>query len=221
LEHIADPNDFFAGLQVISDQETTIFIEVPYLTSIFQLQRFENVSYSHLVHYSVKSMLTLASKYEFLVADYSLCDIDGGAVVFTLRRLGTKNTGSVQLQQIETEIDNLFKNFILKLEESKKHLRKYLEDHTGEVFIGFGAGAKGQFLIHLYGLQDYLVAVIDETPGYDGKYIPGTAVPIVDLDYLDEIETATVVNLAPTHSRAVLNKIPKRFTFIDPVNEKI
>lgn len=221
LEHIADPHDFFAGLQVISDHNTSIFIEVPYLTSIFLLHRFENVSYSHLVHYSVKSMLTLASIYGFLVVDYNLCDIDGGSIVFKLCPMGTKNTSSVQLPQIEAEIDSLFEKFIFEFEKSKNHLRKQLDEQKGEVFIGFGAGAKGQFLIHLYGLQDYLVAVIDETPGYPTKYIPGTSVPIVGLDYLDKIEAATVINLAPTHTQAVSNKIPSRFTFIDPVNETI
>jgi hypothetical protein len=218
LEHIFNPHDFFSGLQVISGRDTIIFIEVPYLVSIFQLKRFENVSYSHLVHYSVKSMLTIASQYGFVVVDYRLCDIDGGAIVFTLRSVG--EAVSVQLPNVETEIDNLFKKFILEFEESKANFRRHLNENAAELFIGFGAGAKGQFLIHLYGLQDYLVAVIDETPGYPGNYIPGTAVPIVALNYLDEIRAAIVVNLAPTHFQSVFNKIPRRFAFIDPVNGK-
>lgn len=66
LEHIANPHDFFEGLRLVSNENTTIFIEVPYLVSIFEFNRFENVSYSHLVHYSVKSMITLAEQYNSL-----------------------------------------------------------------------------------------------------------------------------------------------------------
>lgn len=219
LEHIANPHDFFEGLRVISDKETKIFIEVPYLTSLFQLGRFENVSYSHLVHYSVKSMIALARQYDFLVADYNLCDIDGGSIVFQLRRSGAENIVNVECPQSECEMESLFEQFIIDFEESKAHLRKYIHEHNREILIGFGAGAKGQFLIHLYGLQTSISAVIDETPGYSGMLIPGTSVPIAGLDYLDKLLAATVVNLAPTHTQAVRSKIPSRFTFIDPVNK--
>lgn len=219
LEHIANPHDFFGGLKEISDKNTTIFIEVPYLTSIFQLGRFENVSYSHLVHYSVKSMATLAVQYSFLVSDYSLCDIDGGSIVFKLRRLDAENATSVELPKIEESVDMLFDEFMLEFGESKAGLHAYINQKKGETFIGFGAGAKGQSLIHLYGLQELFTAVIDETPGYPGTFIPGTSIPILGLDCLDKFESAVLVNLAPTHTEAVRGKIPSRFSFIDPVNK--
>ncbi|MEN9862345.1 MAG: hypothetical protein RLZZ601_109 [Pseudomonadota bacterium] len=219
LEHIANPHDFFGGLKVISDKNTTIFIEVPYLTSVFQLGRFENVSYSHLVHYSVKSMTTLAAQYGFLVSDCNLCDVDGGSIVFKLRRLDAENVTSVELPKIEECMDVLFDKFIFEFGESKAGLHAYINQKKGETFIGFGAGAKGQSLIHLYGLQELFTAVIDETPGYPSKFIPGTSIPIVGLDYLDKFESAVLVNLAPTHTEAVRRKIPSRFSFVDPVNK--
>jgi hypothetical protein len=219
LEHIANPHDFFEGLRLISNTDTTMFIEVPYLASIFQLNRFENVGYSHLVHYSIKSMVTLAEKYGFMVTDFNLCDMDGGSIVFKLKHLTAVNSIRVKLPQIEAELGALFGKFLSDFEESKVHLSEYLNDHEGEVFVGFGAGAKGQFLIHLYGLQEFLVAVIDETPGYAGKFIPGTEISIVDLNYLNRIKTATVINLAPTHAQAVMKKIPQKFTFLDPINK--
>lgn len=219
LEHIANPHDFFEGLQLISNADTTIFIEVPYLTSIFQLNRFENVSYSHLVHYSVKSMKNLSQHYGFVVEDYNLCDIDGGSVVFKLKHSMARNVCSVETPVAEVNLNILFEKFISDFEASKMHLSCYIKNHENGNFVGFGAGAKGQFLIHLYGLQNLLTAVIDETPGYAGKYIPGTAIPIVDLDYLHDIKSASVINLAPTHTSAVMKKIPKEFLFIDPVNK--
>lgn len=219
LEHIENPHDFFGGLQVISDRNTTIFIEVPYLTSIFQMGRFENVSYSHLVHYSVKSMATLAAQYGFLVSDYNLCDVDGGSIVFKLRRSDAENVTSVELPKIEEGMHALFDKFIFEFGESKAGLHAYINEHEGETFIGFGAGAKGQSLIHLYGLEELFTAVIDETPGYPGKFIPGTSIPIVGLDCLDKFESATLINLAPTHTEAVRSKISDRFSFVDPVSK--
>lgn len=218
LEHIENPHDFFKGLRMISNVDTTIFIEVPYLTSIFQLNRFENVSYSHLVHYSVRSMKNLSGHYGFVVDDYNLCDIDGGSVVFTLRHSEAKDVSIVETPGAELNLGILFEKFISDFEASKTHLYEYININKDKNFVGFGAGAKGQFLIHLYGLQELLAAVIDETPGYSSKYIPGTVIPIVDLDYLDKIDSIAVINLAPTHTPAVMKKIPKEFLFLDPVN---
>jgi hypothetical protein len=218
LEHIANPHDFFEGLRLISGANTTIFIEVPYLTSIFKLNRFENVSYSHLVHYSVKSMITLAEQYEFIVADFNLCDIDGGSIVFKIKKLSAENSTGVAVPKTEARINDLFVKFENDFNESKNKLHEYLIKHKGDKFIGFGAGAKGQFLIHLYGLHDFIDVVIDETPGYPGKFIPGTETSIAALILLSEIESASVINLAPTHSKAIMKKIPDTFKFIDPVN---
>jgi 2-polyprenyl-3-methyl-5-hydroxy-6-metoxy-1,4-benzoquinol methylase len=218
LEHIENPHDFFEGLRQISNDGTTIFIEVPYLASIFQLNRFENVSYSHLVHYSVRSMVTLAEQFGFIVADFNLCDVDGGSIVFKIMHQNAKNISKVELPTIEAEMEVLFEKFLSDFRASKSDLVGYFAQNKSEKFIGFGAGAKGQFLIHLYGLEKFLTVVIDETPGYAGKFIPGTDVSIVGLDYIDEVELATVVNLAPTHTQAVMNKIPEKVKFMDPVN---
>lgn len=122
------------------------------------------------------------------------------------------------MPKIEDEIDDLFVKFENDFNESRNKLHEYLVKHKGDKFIGFGAGAKGQFLIHLYGLHNFIDVVIDETPGYPGKFIPGTEVSIFGLSFLSEIDNVSVINLAPTHTKAIMKKVPEEFKFIDPVN---
>jgi hypothetical protein len=52
-----------------------------------------------------------------------------------------------------------------------------------------------------------LATAIDETFGYEGKYVPGITIKIVGIDFLNELTSAVVINLAPTHKDAVRKKL--------------
>ena len=112
LEHIPDPHDFFSGLKIISEKNVSIYIEVPYVNSIFSLKRFENVSYTHLIHYGIKSMVTLAAKHQFKVTDYWLCDIDGGSIVFILQPSEKEIYGDSSFNDVENDLELKFNEFV-------------------------------------------------------------------------------------------------------------
>ena len=90
LEHIKNPIIFFKLLNKISNSETMMLIEVPYLVSIFKYKRFENISYSHLIHYNIKSMMLLANSCGFFIIKYKLVKTDGGSIVFFLKKTKKK-----------------------------------------------------------------------------------------------------------------------------------
>ena len=67
-------------------------------------------------------------------------------------------------------------------------------------------------------LEPLLSAVIDDTPGFAGNYVPGTSLQIQDNSILLSDQIQLVVNLAPTHADVIAKKVPPSISFYDPIS---
>jgi len=219
LEHIKYPRSFFNSLKKISNSETKLLIEVPYSVSIFKFKRFENISYSHLIHYNVRSMIALANDSGFLICDYKLVETDGGSIVFFLKNSQQKTSFDI-IPKIETKINFLlmFNNFYKSFLYSLINFNNLIKNKVKNKIIGFGAGAKGQFLIHMYKMKKYVEYVIDETKFFEKKFIPGTGIQVISMKKFLKLKKSLIINLAPTHYLFIKNKIGNKYKFYDLIN---
>jgi hypothetical protein len=220
LEHIKNPKFFFKLLNKISNSETVMLIEVPYLVSIFKFKRFENISYSHLIHYNVKSMTLLANSCGFFIFKYKLVKTDGGSIVFFLKK-NPKDTSLSIIPKSENKRNFLFmfKKFCKLFIRSQKNFDNFIKKNFKKKrTIGFGAGAKGQFLIHMYNMKNHMKYVIDETKFYCNKFIPGTNIKIINLKKALKMRKSLIINLAPTHYPIIKNKIGSKHQIYDLIN---
>ncbi|MBI2274148.1 MAG: methyltransferase domain-containing protein [Bacteroidetes bacterium] len=211
-EHIPDPVAFFKDLSEICTNETTIIIEVPYFVTVLKRKRIENVSYSHLNYFTIRSISEIAKMYGFGVSKYELVETDGGAIVYHITKGVTTNPSildSVSQSDIEEFVDYI--------ETAKGKIQHLLSKYTKEEVVGYGAGSKGPHLVYILGLKDYINLVVDDTPGYAGMYLPGTSVQICSADVLKNKNVKAVVNLAPTHSEAIQAKTPANLEFIEVI----
>ena len=130
LEHIKNPKFFFKLLNKISNSETVMLIEVPYLVSIFKFKRFENISYSHLVHYNVKSMILLANSCGFFIFKYKLVKTDGGSIVFFLKKNPKdKNLSIIPKLENKRNFLFMFKKFCKLFIRSQKNFDNFIKKH--------------------------------------------------------------------------------------------
>lgn len=214
FEHVPDPVEFIRLAQTLLTADGAIVLEVPYLDSIVKYERHENISYSHLHHYCIKSLNAIFSKFEMGMTDYELVSNDGGSIIAHFRK-------GVQTDQsyFERDLDNRLRKYISRGRDLKAIAQKELQNYPNGSVVGYGAGAKGQHLIHLLELEKYINKVIDDTPGFDGKFIPGTSIEIVCSDILQADDLSAVINLAPTHREAIKAKVPSNLVFIDFIND--
>ncbi len=213
FEHIPSPVSFFKYVASLGSRNTTIVIEVPYLLSVINNKRIENISYSHLNYFTIQSISKIAEKYNFGIIDYQLVETDGGSIILHLQR------------DITTSLDIIDKITISDVSELVSHISKAkeqllfsIEKFSKEEIIGYGAGAKGQHLLHLLELEDHISYVIDDTPELEGQYIPGTSIEIKSPDQVDKNIVKAVINLIPTHAEAIKEKLADQYEFIDPIN---
>ncbi len=210
LEHIPDPLDFIKSVASIMYDRTLLVIEVPYFVSVIAKRRVENISYSHLNYFTIRSINEIISKFSLGIESVDLVETDGGSIVFYIRKNITTNASL--LDNLRTAHLDEFLNYI---DKSKERIQKLLSGYSQNEIVGYGAGAKGSHLLYLFNLHNYIKIIVDDTPGYENKYIPGTNVIIKSNSYLDNKELKAIINLAPTHSEAIKNSIPGHFKFIN------
>lgn len=214
FEHVPNPVEFIRLAQSLLSEDGAIVLEVPYLHSIFKYGRVENISYSHLQHYCIRSLDAIFTQFGMGLTGYELVANDGGSIIAHFKR-----NIQTQTDQLEDDLQKELEGYLaygLELKErAHRELRKYKK---GEV-VGYGAGAKGQHLIHVLSLDKFISRTVDDTPGFEGKFIPGTAIEISNKNIFEEENVKAVMNLAPTHYDVIKHKAPRHLAFLDFINQ--
>jgi hypothetical protein len=213
FEHIINPIDFFKGVSEMCDRYTNVVIEVPYFVTVMHNNRIDNISYSHRNYFTIRSMNEIIKKFGMGIKKIKLVDTDGGSILFQIcKNTITDESILDRISQPEIEL------FIQSIQNSKNKMRELLKNYKKGEVVGFGAGAKGQHLIHILELEEKIEVVIDDTPGYENNFIPGTKIEIQSTELLKKDGIKAVVNLAPTHSEAIRAKVPGTIQFINVIN---
>ena len=80
-----------------------------------------------------------------------------------------------------------YEGFQQRAEAAKNGLLKFLlkAKDQGRTVLGYGAAAKGNTLINYAGIRsDLLPAVVDRAPSKQGKFLPGSHIPIISPEQL-------------------------------------
>lgn len=207
LEHIEDPMNFISlSLKLLSDKGR-IMIEVPALELILSRMRYENISFSHLNYFSAKTFGIIASKLGLVLSSWEFVEMDGGAILVEL----TRDQQNAHQPHQPITFDEI-QAFEAKIETKRKLIHGEL-DRIGGKINAFGAGAKGQHLIHLLDLYKYIDVIYDDTVKENEKFVPGTRISLKNT--ASGIPAGPLLNLAPTHRLAVHKRFADKHELID------
>ena len=84
------------------------------------------------------------------------------------------------------------------MHETKRKLLQFLIDakRQGKSIVGYGAPGKGNTLLNYCGIRtDFLDYTVDRSPHKQGKYLPGTHIPIFSPDRIRETKPDFVLIL--------------------------
>ena len=216
LEHIAKPHEFVKALAILCKKSGAIVIESPYVLTILKNFRYDNVSYTHAIHYSLKAIRWLFFRYQFKVVSFEKIPIDGGSALYVLKKQNNEGKVRTCVKNEERFANKYFYKFKSKFRSLKEKLNLSLKKQK-RLFkiVGFGAGAKGIFLIHIFKLNKLIKYVHDNTYNYDNKIIPGTNIEIKNKSSKEITKNFLILNLAPTHTEVIRKKCPGAGMFLD------
>jgi hypothetical protein len=193
-------------------KHTRLVIESPYLPTVLANNRFENISHAHLNHFTMRALDEICAPLRIGIEAVERVDTDGGSFVATFRKgviTPQAVLDCVSAEQIET--------FLGRMRANGQRLRQTLQGYGWGEVVGYGAGAKGPFLLSLYALGHMLVSVVDDNPLFHGQYLAGTGTRIVSRSVLDEEMVKAILILAPTHVESIRATLPPGKTVINVI----
>lgn len=168
LAHIDDLTDVFKGIAMLLKGDGTLIFEVQYLPDLINAGRFDMIYHEHMSYHTLAPLRGFLLRFGLKLVDWSLLPAHGGSVrVYCSRGAELNATVDERLRW------------------------PLLYDAVGKIptwegkIPGFGAPAKATTLIHQWNLQDKISYVVDDTPQKQGKFIPGTGIPIYPTSFLD------------------------------------
>jgi SAM-dependent methyltransferase len=205
LAHVPDLNDFIAGLATLMAPSGTLSLEFPHLLQMVTNNQFDTVYHEHFSYLSLHTALRALQSNGLTAWDVEQVPTHGGSLRLWARHaaFGAAAAGAVQaLLDAERSAGMLELPFYLGFQQRadclKNEFVEFLIDQkkTGRVVAAYGAAAKGNTLLNYAGVKpDLLPFVADASPHKQGRFLPGSRIPVVSEQRLRDARPDFVVIL--------------------------
>ena len=196
-------------------QDGVFIFEDPYLGDIIEKTAYDQIYDEHAFYFSVSSLSNLFGQYDLEIVNIEPQSVHGGSMRYTVARKGSvAPTPSVSKQKTWERSWGLsdsstFHNLRNKIEQSRDHLLQMLHRVKGEGnrIIGYGATSKSTTVLNYCGIDIRLLDFIsDTTPTKQGKFSPGTHIPIKPYDAFIKRYPEYTLLFAWNHGQEILQK---------------
>lgn len=203
--HVPDVNDFTRGLKAALKPGGTTTLEFPHLFELIRHTQFDTVYHEHFSYLSLYTASHIFAEAGLRVFDVEILSTHGGSLrVYGCHDHDPRKTSSAVQDTLKTEekyglrnlktylefqrkADTVRDNFVSFLREQKKLNLKV---------AGYGAAAKGNTLLNYAGIKsDLLPYVCDAAPSKQGKYLPGSHIPVLSPDELEKRKPDSIIVL--------------------------
>ena len=221
LAHVPDINDFLCGFATLLKPTGVATFEFPQLLTLMAGQQFDTLYHEHYSYLSLTAVQTLCERNGLQVFDVSQLSTHGGSLRVFVQRLDgeRREVQPAVRQQLQAELaagvqtPEYYTTLAPAAERIKHGLLRFLlqAKADGKRVVGYGAAAKGNTLLNYAGVKpDLLAWVADANPHKQGKYLPGSRIPIVSPAQID-IEKPDYVLVLPWN---LLDEITQAFAGI-------
>jgi len=187
--HVPNINDFTLGLKVALKAGGTITLEFPHLLRLIEEIQFDTVYHEHFSYLSLYSVSRIFEAAGLRVLDVEELPTHGGSLrVFGCHLEDVRESSPTVEFLIAREANEglrdiaTYQAFQVKVNRIKDELLSFLleQKRLGKRVAGFGAAAKGSTLLNFAGLRSDLLSFISDTANSkQGKYMPGSHIPIL------------------------------------------
>lgn len=191
LAHVPDINDFVGGFARLLKSHGVATFEFPHLLRMVQENQFDTAYHEHYSYLSLTAVEHIFARNGLTVFDVQELPTHGGSLrIFAQRNDSGQQAASpnvAALRKVEADAGMttaaFYSGFQAKAEKVKDDLVAFLIDanRQGLKVAAYGAAAKGNTLLNFAGVRpDLLPYVVDRNPAKQGKFMPGSRIPIVD-----------------------------------------
>jgi len=197
LAQVPDLNDFVAGMSVLLGHEGVATVEFPHLARLLSENQFDTIYHEHFSYFSLLSAQRVFAAHGLVVFDVEELPTHGGSLRIWLRHEAdaTKPEQPAVTEVLDREradgLDRIdpYLSFGPRVERVKRKLLTFLiqAKDEGRQVVGYGAPGKGNTLLNYCGIRrDLLDYTVDRNPYKQGRFLPGTHIPIHEPELIDE-----------------------------------
>ncbi len=190
LAHVPDINDFVGGMKLLLKAGGVITMEFPHLQRLMEENQFDTIYHEHFSYLSFTTVQRIFRHHGLELFDVEELSTHGGSIRIFGRHDtdASKPLSSRVGEMIESErargLQGLatYARFDEQVKETKRVLLEFLIEakRAGKKIVGYGAPGKGNTLLNYCGIrQDFLDFTVDRSPHKQGRYTPGTHIPIL------------------------------------------
>ena len=220
IGHVEDLQDLMEGIRILIGNKGIFIFEVPHLIDLIKKLEFDTIYHEHLSYFSLLPIMNLTNQYGLEIFDVKKQSVHGGTIrVFISQKNSFKVKDSVKHfldEEHRFGLDNIeiYRNFSVKVAEFKRKLKTELEiiKKENKSIFGYGAPAKGNVLLNYCDIDtNFLDYIIDTTPLKQGKYTPGTHIPIFSPEKILDKGTGNIALLLAWNYESEILEKEKQF----------
>jgi SAM-dependent methyltransferase len=206
LAQVPDLNDFVEGLKILLKPEGVLTLEFPHLLRLIERNEFDTIYHEHFSYFSMLTTVRLLENHGLKAFDVEELASHGGSLrVYACRAESQAHRiepAVERLIQVEKQagLDSIrgYETFAAQVKQTKLALVDFLVNavREGKSVAGYGAPGKSATLLHYCGIgKDLISYTVDRSPHKQGRFLPGSRIPIYHPDRIRDTKPDYVVIL--------------------------
>jgi methylation protein EvaC len=213
--HIPYLHSVVSGIKKLLKPEGVFIFEDPYLGDIVEKVSYDQIYDEHAFYFSLASIRYLFELHNLEIIDVMPQQVHGGSMRYVIAHKGKKTVSPAVIEHTQKEIKLGLQNpetfQILKqnIEKSRNELKSLLNNlrKDGKRIVGYGATSKSTTVTNYCDITSDLVEFIsDTTPIKQGKFNPGTHIPVKDYQVFCNNYPDYALLFAWNHSEEIMAK---------------
>ena len=208
LPHVPNLNDFILGMKNIITENGIIIIQFSaYLLDVIKKCEFDMVYHEHFSYFSLFTLKKIFEHFDLEIFDVKEISVHGGSLRLFLKLSKNKeisineNVGKLLKKENDYGLQEIstYLKFQKNVENSKKKIQEFFIKAKEEEkqIVCYGAAAKGNTVLNYCKIsKNEINYVVDISPHKQGKFMPGTHIPIFAPEKIKETKPDYIVILA-------------------------
>lgn len=207
LAHVPDINDFVKGMKAALKENGLITMEFPHLMRLVEETQFDTIYHEHYSYLSFAVVQRIFASHGLEIFDVDELPTHGGSLRIYARHQGNEtyaispNVAKLLEKEAGAGMNDMpyYEGFQERVNTVKYGLLSFLleQKKAGKKVIAYGAAGKGNTLLNYCGVKgnDLINFVVDASPHKQDKYLPGSHIPVVGADAIDDYKPDYIVIL--------------------------